>query len=421
MQHTQTYPFPTNPVMLPSSAFDHGTFTATSKTIDNMNMLSIVLKQLGFDVELLSKHLEDISSSHAQQRLKKIHDAAALLHMQWERACQSRDIEMGFAAARLFNGLTSVARVFQKKYALVDISHITRLKKVLHNTIKKRGIVHIEKIISAVGDAAKERPHEVAWLWVVLPTFFGQHYGRILLGKVDTGDSWYPAFIMQPTFKKGYAPQLHTHGQNWAIATPLGDLKKQNNIHVNTLWQMHCRDSAFPLRQLPNGKAMYGTQQVVVIPPRMIHSISKLRFKQEYVPSLLELAYDKSKLQSTIDTYRFGELSCLHVYFPDPILAKNLTRAPFIQKNPAFFMENDMIVFDNFTNPPCIWAGSGGVWVKRMVRFGTAGEHCGICFQENDYRRHNLDPKVVYDWLVKQSSISGLQVYNKKNYTFANA
>lgn len=407
--------FSVNPITLSSSAFDTGTLTATPAIANKVNTLSLGLIQLGFDVRALSKHDENTTNAHAQQRLKEIHDAATLLHMQWERANQLKDKDTEFAAARLFNGLTSAARALQKQHRLVDTSHVAGLEEIISDFVKKERIDSLKKIADAVGQAAQERSHEIAWLWVVLPTFVVQHYGRILLGKVQTGDSRYPAFIMQPTFKKGVAPQFHTHGQNWAIATPLGDSKKGDNYHVNTLLKLNSRENAFPLRLLPKGRAVYDTQQVVVIPPRIIHSISKARREKQYFPSLNELAqYNTLRLRSVIEEHRFGELSCLHVYFPDPTLIRNLENAPFLKEDPRFFMENDMIVFDHFTKPPCIWAGGGGAWAKRMIQFGTAGDHCGICFQENDSRRNNLDPRVVYDWFVQQPPAPDIQVYNKK-------
>jgi hypothetical protein len=57
-----------------------------------------------------------------------------------------------------------------------------------------------------------------------------------------------------------------------------------------------------------------------------------------------------------------------------------------------------MIVFDHFARN--IWSGGGGSWPRRMVEFGVTGDHCGICF-EDDPRRENLDPRLIYDWLIE--------------------
>ena len=39
------------------------------------------------------------------------------------------------------------------------------------------------------------------------------------------------------------------------------------------------------------------------------------------------------------------------------------------------------------------------VAVRRMIDFGTSGEHCGICY-EDDPRRENLEHEIVSQWLV---------------------
>ncbi len=89
----------------------------------------------------------------------------------------------------------------------------------------------------------------------------------------------------------------------------------------------------------------------------------------------------------------------MHIYCPDPTLAQVLADSPIVQEDSQFFIENDMIVFDHVRE--AIWSGEGGSWPKRMVEFGTTGEHCGICY-EDDPRRENLDPAKIWKWLIKR-------------------
>ena len=85
------------------------------------------------------------------------------------------------------------------------------------------------------------------------------------------------------------------------------------------------------------------------------------------------------------------------MYFPDLTLAKEIIKSPIAQADEQFFIENDMIVFDH--QAKTIWSGGGGSWPQRMVDFGTTGDHCGICF-EDDPRKENLDPRQISDWFV---------------------
>ncbi len=253
--------------------------------------------------------------------------------------------------------------------------------------------LEIIDVVDAIETAAKKRTHEVAWPWVVLPTIPGQPYGRILLGKADTGDPRFPAVVTQPTFLTGKMTMPHSHGQNWGVSRSLG------KPHINTSWEAKTRENPFPLQLSKDGKAYYDASVVVVIPPRVIHGISAAKTDKRSTYSLEEIAQmDSSTQMQIIDAERVGETSCLHIYFPDPALVSAFNATNLPDGNPDFFIEYDMVVFDQRSEEDTgIWSGGGGAWTRRMIQFGATGDHCGICFNENDPRRENLDPVLVYD------------------------
>ena len=144
-------------------------------------------------------------------------------------------------------------------------------------------------------------------------------------------------------------------------------------------------------------RAEYRCGDVAIVPPRLIHGISRKRCRSLSIPTLGEMLSDHERCQTWIDQTRFGEQSCLHVYCPDPQLSTLLADSPFVQEDSRFFIEYDMIVFDHYAET--IWTGGGGSWPRRMIEFGTTGEHCGLCF-EDDPRKENLDPQQVYDWFL---------------------
>lgn len=405
--------------------FDTGLLTATPSIKHEMDMLVSDMNELGFPLAQCLTDNQVKTRPEAEKQFVQIHDTASLIHLQWERAmvlgakapkeAKSIYLTQEFAAARLFNTLTHNARILQEKHQFIDTNHIAQLKNAIRENVNIPGqsTYDLKPLVDATKQAAEERDHSSAWAWTVLPTFPMQHYGRIVLGKVETRDPRYPAFIMQPTFKDGKAPQFHTHGQNWAIVTPLGPTASHKNQHINTLWEPNRRDNAFPLKQIPHGKVQYDTGDIIAIPPRVIHTISRLRSDETVPLSLQELKrLSDATVRDIIAQNRFGERSSLHVYFPDPRVKDSLDTSLWLQHDPRFFIENDMIVFDHFTDPPSIWAAGAGVWSRRMVEFGPTGQHCGICYQEDDPRRENLDPTTVYDWLISHPPLQA-QIYSR--------
>jgi hypothetical protein len=180
------------------------------------------------------------------------------------------------------------------------------------------------------------------------------------------------------------------------MSRPLGS-GTDKNTHINTLWLPAERQRPFPLIQ--TDFAEYSHDDVVIIPPRLIHGIAKKRGKPATLPTLAEIFGNPTLKAELIAQSRFGECSCLHMYYPCTALAKELAQSPLVQEDERFFIEYDMIVFDHYEES--IWSGGGGSWPRRMITFGSSGEHCGVCF-EDDPRRENLAPPMVWDWLVGQ-------------------
>lgn len=383
-------------LILPAREFDSGTKTASADVQTFMHNIVAAAAQAGLDIAGLIEAAQSASASEAQAILQRLHDAATILFLRWQCTQQSHTKLQSLAIARIFNGITQAARDLDRCHNLIDKSHLDELKhalaqEFLSDTYDPATTAQLLKI------AASAHRHERAWAWVVLPTFARQPYGRILLFKLEIPDSKVNVFVTQPFFVAEKVTLFHTHGRNWAFSRPLGQGK---NTHINTLWIPRSAEEPFPL--VLDDFSEYDPHVVAVMPPRTIHGISRKRPPHKNIPSLTELIQNKSEYRELLAETRFGELACMHIYRPDMALVKQLDSFPLLKDDERFFIENDMIVFDHFTKS--IWAGGGGSWPRRMIEFGTRGDHCGICY-ENDPRRENLDAKIVTEWLVKKASV----------------
>ncbi|MFT5196989.1 MAG: hypothetical protein ACI85U_004029, partial [Candidatus Promineifilaceae bacterium] len=349
----------------------------------------------------LSKAITDAKTADAASApvaVQTLHDIAALLFIQWENAQQEGNTCCTLAYARLFNGVTLNARNLNERHEVVETAHLDRMAAELAIDVCFENF-DPHCVAEIMDRAAEQHTHERAWIWTVLPTFENQPYGRILLRKAQPEALTQPIFVTQPYFLAGRSTLFHTHGQNWAFSRPLGNCGaggSNSNSHMNTLWMPSCKEEAFPLNQIDN--AEYCNKSVVVVPPRMIHGIARCRCCDQDYPSLKELMQDTTLKAEWIGQTRFGENGCMHIYCPDPSLITEFKNSPFVQEDEKFFLEYDMIVFDHLAST--IWSGGGGSWPLRMIRYGTTGEHCGICF-EDDPRKENLDPCEVAKWFVQ--------------------
>ena len=380
--------------ILPSIEFDAGTTTAAPDVQSCMRRISAEMRRHRFDLDVLCLRTKQATLAEAPALLTQLHNAAAILFLQWTRCRQDRDHIETLAFARLFNGVTRDARLLHKRFHLFETAHIEAFQQAL-SRLALGDVFEPEQIAVHMRKAALAHTHERAWAWVVLPTFARQPYGRILLFKVDVDQFEHPIFVTQPTFLTGQCTLFHTHGQNWAYSAPLGAAAGRNT-HLNSLWMPRERDVAFPLNL--EDLAEYRSGDVAIVPPRLIHGISRKRCSALPIPSLPNMLRNRQRCQDWIDQARFGEQSCLHVYCPDTALHHHLANSPFVKENNQFFIEYDMIVFDHYEES--IWCGGGGSWPRRMIEFGTTGEHCGVCF-EDDPRKENLDPSEVYDWFIE--------------------
>ena len=388
--------------IVPDSDFDTVSHIVPKDIEIKIAHISQEMESIGYKVSEIQDSAATASQKEARSSSEKIHDCAALLYSQWEFSLITRDKVRELSLARLFNGLTKSARALHAKYTLFDTAHIQVLSDILRSESQQElrgGQIDLQRIADAIHTAGNQRTHEKSWPWVVLPTFPQQHYGRVLLQRVITCDERYPTFITQPTFLDGEATLFHTHGQNWAFARPLGNSSSLKNTHINTFWQPHSEHNVFPLRQ--TDKTLYSSSNVVIIPPRSIHGISGGRTVLHNPRSLDELRKNADCVTHVKDT-RFGESSSLHVYYPDQKLVQELEDSPLINSNSRFFIENDMIVFDEKKGK--IWSGGGGAWPRRMMTYGPSGEHCGACFTENDSRQEHLDEDDILEWYTQRET-----------------
>ncbi|MEM8860209.1 MAG: hypothetical protein AAGD96_17925 [Chloroflexota bacterium] len=381
--------------ILPPKEFDTGTRTAAAEVLAEMQAIMAEAKQVGLFISHAiddAKSVEDVEA--AESAMQTLHDIAAMLFVQWQAAVQRRENTRTLAYARLINGITHRARHLNEKFRVVDTSHLDQMEAELSSQVCFKNF-DPQCIAKIMNRAAEAHTHEKAWIWTVLPTFAKQPYGRILLKKVDIHSIGQPMFVTQPFFLSGRSTLFHTHGQNWAFSRPLGGCSS-GNMHLNTLWMPSCAEKAFPLDQIDNSE--YCNKTVVVVPPKMIHGIARCRCCDETYPTLAELQADDALKQHWIGRTRFGEQACMHIYCPHPPLVKELEQSPFVQEDERFFIEYDMIVFDHLQKT--IWSGGGGSWPLRMIKYGTTGTHCGICF-EDDPRKEDLDPCEVAKWFVQ--------------------
>jgi hypothetical protein len=372
------------------------TRTTPMKEITRAKELSLQMKSMGYDLTAIRRSREGAAES--QEQLACIHDAATLLFLQWQYSRVSQDTTGEFASARLFNQVTKSARKIDTQHEFFDKTHLTTLHSAIEQTQSPYGIAQ------AMTEAAKERKHERAWPWVMLPTFPKQHYGRILLDVVEVDGT--QAFITQPTFNDGEVTLFHTHGQNWGWSLPLGESGSGKNRHINTMWEPNSRDQLFPLKKTSNekkGKAYYSAGDVAVIPPRTIHGIAGARFEGEGMSLEAIARLSDTEKADLIKKTRFGEQSSLHVYRADAQLHKE-----FAQGDEKLFETNDMILFDHKSQR--VWANSGGAWEQRLLQHGPTGEHCGQCFMEDIPSAQTIAPTVVFDRFLDHNS-PGLVLY----------
>lgn len=383
---------PTPTKTLSAQAFDCSLETAPPDVAAVATAVYTQAKAHGLDIQTLCAETRTVSEADAPALLQQLHDAAAVSFLQWQRAIQQNQKFEALAYARIVNGLTYDARLLNGRFPLIDWSHMEVFKKAVRELDFEQ--FDATALGALMNEAARQHTHERAWPWVVLPTFARQPYGRILLITIDIPNFPHPIMVTQPFFLPGQSTLFHTHGQNWAYSRPLGE--KMSNVHINTIWLPKTASDPFPLRLVDNTE--YRTGEVAIMPPKTIHGISRKRCWQEAIPSLEALLVDDALRTEWISKTRFGELACMHIYCPCIPTSEFLKDSPFVHENEKFFIEYDMIVFDHFGES--IWSGGGGSWPRRMIQYGTTGDHCGICFEE-DNRRENLDPATVAQWFVQ--------------------
>ncbi len=416
---------------LPSEAFNTGipSYLVPPTELEKMNELQSNMKKIGYDLEGIKAQTNELvdeerqNLNEAKRILKKIHDGACILFLQWTDAHYEKNKVLEHALARLFNRLTLLARHLDNKFDLFDKTHRIVLAHAVRDEMAAEATAQAEGkktsydpvgVASAIEIAARARTHENAWAWVILPTFSKQHYGRILLDVVGIDGMPHKAFVLQSTFSDGEATLFHTHGQNWGFSRPLGP--QGTNKHLNMLLKPNSSEKVFPLlpaNRKTAGKTYYKAGEVVAIIPKTIHGISGarenvIRKNFDQISSMKE-----AELEEILPKTRFGEVSCLHIYRADIELANEFAThpLPIERNNPEknFFEKNDMIVLDQYTQE--IWAGGGGAWELRLLEFGPTGEHCGMCFRENDPRRTNIPNNVVLRRLVQVGEAEAI-LYN---------
>lgn len=336
-----------------------------------------------------------------------IHRSATILFALWVEYHETAGtVAEMLACACEFNELTAQARDLDETFHLFDHSHLERLKADIRNELDyegQSGATRIEKWADMLRVCASEHCHERSWPWVVLPAVERQPYSRILRLALPTNDPRYNVFLVQPFFLTRRSTLRHTHGVNWAFSRPLG--RAERNTHINFQWQLGPVEA--PHKCSLHGRHYYGSNDVVVIHPRTIHSIEKRKPEKGWLRQRLRvsdaLSSDGHELLATEN--RFGEMGCLHLYKPSWSLAAKLDESPF-RRSPlpdadkAFFEQFDMIVIDH--EQSMAWAGGGGAWALRMLELGPTGDCCAECWVEKDRRANNLDLEELRKWLISE-------------------
>ena len=121
--------------ILPSKEFDTGTRTAATDVLNEMQRILAEAKAVGLVISELTAQAKTADRSHAPAAMQALHDGAAMLFIQWEKAQQAGDSCTTLAYARLFNGLTHNARNLNEKYAIVETGHLDRMAEELASDV----------------------------------------------------------------------------------------------------------------------------------------------------------------------------------------------------------------------------------------------------------------------------------------------
>lgn len=136
-----------------SDRFDTGTHDTTDpRLLERVAYFEQGLAALKFDILNLTNHELQIGSDQAQERRTALHDAAALMHMQFLRSRYNRNRNDEFAAAILFNRLTRSALHLDEQHPFLERSHIVQLQATLESESRKwqEDITEIQKDMSMI-------------------------------------------------------------------------------------------------------------------------------------------------------------------------------------------------------------------------------------------------------------------------------
>lgn len=368
-------------IKLPSSAMDVAIYESRDEFVQ-AGLITQRLAQLGFNYHNTMRRAE----AGEVGAVSNLHNLAALLNSEWEHQMGSKKEShelKAVVAARLFNKATQMARKVEHGVGQ-PVEELKAAIKSGYAAERAGRNFDIIGLAQATFNTARKRGHENTWKFTVLPSRYGQPYASLALGSVASEDTDLPATWITQIKIANSGMFSHVHGLSGAFAAPNGSDESPVNLR-NIIWGLGDTEDGFPPKVIR--KDSYSHQNVVYIPPRMLHSIVVPRELQTTtLPSLEEMLETSNLAKDVLQSANFGVKTCTHVYRPIKEVVQQFSDTPY----DGVWKEMGTLVLDHHKKQ--IYAGNNHAMDMRGA-FQSLGKCCGVCtsqsvrFEEEDNRK----------------------------------